>query len=502
MRILTTALLAAALWAAPAVHATVIVGGNGKADCYTGADVVTDNPVTKTTKTGVIARACDGKCVFKVKACVGLSEPTKCTATALDSLTVTPTGALPAPATLGPDNACGAEQEITLDPAGKKKAKSKIKLVGLASAAKPKKDTDNLKLTCLKNDANDGCAPRCPETCDNPQGGADQVVLTIGPEGSDLDNGWTGNSQNFPLVPNGKIGLCASNCDGSTDTSCDVCGRVGEGTISGTTFGAPLPLFASNVPVCVISRWREDIRGTLDEATGDTSINIKLFSDTYLTSRDDVCPQCKNGKCNAASGANAGKDCTVEATLPVYVSSTRTDNYDLSSTCVFSSAPTATLRIDFDPLTSGTTDPLTGPIPCTNQPGEPIGVPEQPDECGTSGCGAECTGTACVTKVPDPLNPGQMICVDSKGGASQFCCNNNTAKPCHKLRDGGVVTRTGVGGIPQPPLPDQTYPKTQQGVLVSTFCIPATGTNTIDSVTGLPGPGVIQIPGESVWTKQ
>jgi hypothetical protein len=36
---------------------------------------------------------------------------------------------------------------------------------------------------------------------------------------------------------------------------------------------------------------------------------------------------------------------------------------------------------------------------------------------------------------------------------------------------------------------------------VSTFCIPATGTNTIDSVTGLPGPGSIQLPGQAVWTK-
>jgi hypothetical protein len=100
------------------------------------------------------------------------------------------------------------------------------------------------------------------------------------------------------------------------------------------------------------------------------------------------------------------------------------------------------------------------------------------------------------------VNPGNQICVDSKGGVSQFCCNNNTTRPCHKLANGGTVQRTGLGGIPQPPLPDMTYPKTQQGVLVSTFCIPATGTNTIDSVTGLPGPGVIQLPGEAVWTKE
>ena len=501
MKTLSRALLVVALVVATAAQAAVVVGGKGKADCYTGLDVTSDinSPIT-IKPTSATANACDGKCTFKVRACVGLSEPTKCTPTALGSLTTTP--ALPAPPTLGPANDCGAEQEVVLTLSGKKKrAKTKYKLVGVATDAKPKKDKDRIKLTCLANPSNDGCEPPCPDTCSNPDGGPTQVVLTTGTQGSDLDNGWTGNSLNFPLVPNSKIGLCVTDCNGTDDTSCTLCGKVGAGTISGTTFGAPLPLFASNVPVCVISRWRSDIHGTADEATGDMTLNVKLFSDVYLTSRDDVCPQCKNGKCNAASGTNAGKDCTVDATLPVYVSSSRTDMYDLSSTCVYSTPPTATLKIDFAPLTSDMPAALVGPTPCKRKPGEPRGVPPQPDQCGAGGCGTECTGTACVGRVADPVDPSRTICVDSKGGLSQTCCNKKRTQPCHPLRDGGSVTRTGRVAIPHPPLPDPTYPKTQDGVLVSTFCIPATGTNTIDSTAGLPGPGVIELPGHAVWTK-
>jgi hypothetical protein len=498
--ITTVAVALAAATAVPA-HAVVVVGGNGKADCYAGLDVSANGPILKQTPSSITAGACDGSCTFTVKACVGLSEPTKCTATALSGLTSTPT--LPNPATLGPENACGAEQVVTVTlPGKKKKAKTKIKLQADAAAAKPKKDKDNIKLICKSNN-NDSCTgggTGCPTTCANPAGGPTRLVLTIGNSGTDLDNGWTGSSHNFPLVPGGVVDMCLSECNETSDTVCTACGKIGPGTGTGVQFGAPLPLFASNVPVCVVSRWREDVTGTVDLATGDTAIKVGLFSDVYLTAETSVCPQCKNGKCNG--GANAGKDCTVEAAqFPVFRNANTTDHYDLSSTCVPSN-PTATLRIDFNPLTSGTASPLAGDTPCKAKPGEPTGVPPQKDQCGAGGCAeGNCTGNACVTKAEDPTNPGTMVCIDSKGGLSQACCVNQTSQPCF-LRDGsGNLTRTGKISAPQPALPDTTYPKTQAGVLASTFCIPATGTNTIDSVTGLPGPGTILLNGTGVWTK-
>jgi len=43
-----------------------------------------------------------------------------------------------------------------------------------------------------------------------------------------------------------------------------------------------LGLGASNVPVCVVSKWADNISGTADEATGDISLNIHLTSEVYL----------------------------------------------------------------------------------------------------------------------------------------------------------------------------------------------------------------------------
>ena len=110
--------------------------------------------------------------------------------------------------------------------------------------------------------------------------------------------------------------------------------------------------------------------------------------------------------------------------------------------------------------------------------------------------GAPCTGLACLSKIDDPLNPGTQVCVDSKGGVSQLCCNGNTTKPCFTLANNGVVNRSGHQGVPQPALPDTTYPKqADTGVLASTFCIPSTGKSAIDQVTGLPDRAPSSSPG-------
>jgi hypothetical protein len=251
-----------------------------------------------------------------------------------------------------------------------------------------------------------------------------------------------------------------------------------------------------------VSKWREStVTGTANEATGDISLDIRLTSEVFLTDLTAVCPQCRNGRCT--SGANANKACTVEASVDVFISQGNTDRYDLSSTCVPTAPPEAALEINFLPLTTGTAAPLVGPVPCNAKPGEPNGVqPPQPDGCAGSGCGSQCTGLACLSKVDDPVNPGTQVCVDSKGGVSQLCCNNNTTKPCFTLANGATVNRAGFADPPLPALPDMTYPKTAtKGVLASTFCIPATGSSSIDQVTGLPGPGAIQLTGTAEWTK-
>ena len=410
MRTFIWVVFAGALIVAPAAYAVLVQGGNGKADCYAGLDVTPDGTIVKTTPAAMIANACDGTCTFRVRACVGTGAPSKCTAQALSDLQITP--ALPEPATLGPENACGEEQVVTVTLGNKKKAKTIIKLIGLAAAGKPKKDKDNIKLICKKSTTScNGSTttttlpPTCGATCaNNVDAGPDELVLTIADSGTDLDNGWKGASHNFPLVPNGKLDMCLSNCDGTTDTLCDACGQVGPGSKNGEIFGAPLPLLASGTAVCVVSKWRQNIGGTTDVATGDTSLVVGLNSEVSLTDQNAICPQCRNGSCQG--GASNGNPCTVEATLPVFISANRTDQYQLSSTCLPSSK-VATLQIDFNPLTSGTSAPLTGDIPCPRAAGTP-GVNPLKDDCGAGDAGSETApGTPASRRPTTRRTPGR-----------------------------------------------------------------------------------------------
>lgn len=504
MRTFATALLvaSAALVARPAAAATVSGGGPAASDCYAGFTVTSDNPGFTSDSKNATANACNNSCTFSVEACVGLTDVAGCTAQALSNLTG---GAgLNLPTGRGPEASCGGATSVNvpLKRNGKKKGKKKYKMKARASAGKPKNDIDKLNLTCLPNPNSTGCDGNNTGTCPaNSAGGPNRLKLTIGPSGTDLDNGWTGSSHNFILVPNGVVDGCLTECDSASDPECTFNAAIGEGTRNGVSFGAPLPLLASNVPVCVVSDWAQPVDGTANEATGDVSINVHLTSHVYLTDTTQVCPQCRNNTCQG--GARNGQSCTEDARVPVFISQGNIEEYRLSASCIPSGAPAASLAINFVPLTTGTAAPLVGPIPCTNQPGEPPGVGEQPDACGGSGCGSQCTGLACVSTIDDPVNPGTQVCVDSKGGVSQLCCNNQTNKPCFTLANGGTVNRAGNPGVPQPALPDTTYPKTATaGVLASTFCIPATGRSSIDQVTGLPGPGAIQLTGPAEWSKE
>ncbi len=74
--------------------------------------------------------------------------------------------------------------------------------------------------------------------------------------------------------------------------------------------------------------------------------------------------------------------------------------------------------------------------------------------------------------------------------------------PCYPTAGGGAIVRTGKTDPPAPVWPDPMYPKTSTGgILVTTFCEAATGVGTIDSVTGLPGPGALILPGKQTLLK-
>jgi hypothetical protein len=154
---MTLAVAALVIGSAPVMALTVPGGGPAKSDCYNGFEVTTANSVQTSDAKSVTALACNNTCTFKVMACVGLSDSTgACTATALKNLQ---SAHLPKPATFGPANACGAEQDVTvtLKKNGKKANKAKFRLKGTAVSAKPKVDNDVLVLKCVPNPQATGC---------------------------------------------------------------------------------------------------------------------------------------------------------------------------------------------------------------------------------------------------------------------------------------------------------------------------------------------------------
>jgi hypothetical protein len=524
---------ALALGVAAQSWALVPGGGPKKSDCYVEWLVTSPSvPPTKGTRVDCAdGSACDadgkadGTCTIDVAVCAFQTDPNlTCTPNSLTAITgptkakVKPKSAagsivatLPTPPTAPISVAtCGPSLEVKI-PVGSGKKGAKITYTGLkaTSSGKPKKDSDKLTLSCISGTGNGGPTIACPP---NPVG-ADQpneIVVNVAAAGTDLDNGRTGSSHNFPTPADTKFQLCLENCNKTDDHECEAYFKFGEGTFNKNTFGPPLPLFTAGIPVCVMNRYAAtQARGTADLMTGAINGPIKLESDVFLTDETNVCPKCDNGKCN--SGPNQGKACSIDGTVTVVEAATANKTFQLSKDCP---PPTdlkaGTLNINL-PLTTGTStlSPLPGgsaQTPCVAQPGEPTGLAPQADSCPQPGgtCTAQCTGLACATMGTDYVT-GATVCVDRKGGISQLCCSNSTTTPCFPTRSGAAITSTGKALVPQPAWPDPTYPKTTDctpgncTVQVATFCEAATGTGSVDGLAGLPGPGLLILPVTSTW---
>jgi hypothetical protein len=324
----------------------------------------------------------------------------------------------------------------------------------------------------------DGACPR------GAPGTPRQVAFTVRTAGSDLDLGWTGTFHNLPLVTGARLTYCLAQCDGAADTSCVGQGPTGAGTLNGRGFGAPLPLLAAGVPVCVANRFQKpELRSTFDVATGEVQGDLDLFTDVYLTFQpDEVCPRCvvtgggeigSTGSCSTGA-AEPGAACRVEGIVDVALGAGDL-HYTLSSRCL----PPAARRVSTlgirAPLTTGTSSE-SGPLPC----GDTQGPQQGDDACGGGSCTARCTGPACVAV--DAMGR----CVDIKGGISQLCCSTGSTAPCFRTRAGGAIVRTGA-----------PFDASPMGAFVATFCVPRTGASLINAVTGLPGPGALIVPVEA-----
>src|SRR5262249_4843821 len=305
---------------------------------------------------------------------------------------------------------CGSDTVITVPLRTGRKGRQKrskrvtLRMVTLVGGA-PKKDEDKLRLRCLPNGGTGRCSP-------TPDGGAAELRLVTGESGTDLDIGWTGSAHGFGVVANATLRVCLGACGATSNPQCIE--REAETTAANDAmFGAPLPLLASGIPVCVVNqRGAPALAGFMsDVATGTVAGTMNLVSDVYRTSLAQVCPRCSGagpgqvGLCD--SGPSQGRACLIAGvvTLP---RAEGNPTYPVSPTCLPAGVPIG--RVAFAaPLTSGTST-LAGARPC--------GAAED-DACAGGTCSPTCTRRPCAPALKRPSE-------DAKGGVRPLCSDTNT----------------------------------------------------------------------------
>ncbi|MBI3770802.1 MAG: hypothetical protein HY271_20225 [Deltaproteobacteria bacterium] len=314
---------------------------------------------------------------------------------------------------------------------------------------------------------------------------SDHMTLTItSAAGSDLSTGWTGISHHKPAIEQTQVTV---NLD-CTGNDCVVDGAA----LKGQNFGSPLPLAAGGVAVCVLNTFREGVTGTYNCASGcgesATQLTSAVFQSQVL---EKPCPLCvgdatpndgvKGGTCD--SGTGKGAACDVGGISPDFGST--------SNDCLPSGSDIGKLTIDITPLTTGT---VTQTASLT---------------CGSSRFGNTCfcpgqdRPDACIAPSPEGTCPASGICDDPVDGncstqTFRVCDLGTGTEQCDQAFPGSgecqvfsrpcfsdTISRTGQCG-------------TQNGTLVGFFCIPATTAPAINTVSGLPGPGVVSLPVSSV----
>ncbi len=159
------------------------------------------------------------------------------------------------------------------------------------------------------------------------------------PDGTTLSGSLGTSRTDCSVGPQGSVKHCVNNpaVECTDDSACFAPG--GCQTDPTCYFGPPV-LVNGFPPSCVVNAFAQDASGTLNVATGESTVDIELASFVYLTlGKPTICPICDGGFCN--SGPSAGQPCTTG-------NSTQTSVDCLPDPGTF----VATLPISLNPLTS------------------------------------------------------------------------------------------------------------------------------------------------------
>jgi len=462
----TASLLAVLALVVPAAATRIPGGDDPRTDCYAQLEV------DGAAASGRVAQCTDGdtrcdadgtandSCRFRVALCLN-QDTARPTCVPPGMLRDVRTRRAAAGLAVPPldSSACGAfvdvDVPVKLRRGGRVRRPGKVHLpVTARSSITPRTDRDNAMLVCLPA----GSVPS-PAACPRNPDGPNELVLIVKSEGTDLDNGWAGPSLNLPIPAGTTLQMCLGGCD-DRDPICDTTVNTGVGTFNGETFGPPLPVLVAGVPSCIVNEFQSPVfTGTANLQTG--AIDGTVFV-AGSPAANKMFPLSKD--CPPAAGARAG---TLEITLP---------------------------------LTTGTStlapEPGAKPeTPCVRQPGEPAGVTPAPDMCRDGGvCTAGgCAGPQTCARRGIDASTGEAVCIDAKGGTSQYCCSNDPGRACQPTRAGnpiGVVERVGHAETPRDAngmvYGAGDYPKRSDVVSVATFC---------------EGPGAIVLPAAAEWRR-
>lgn len=333
--------------------------------------------------------------------------------------------------------------------------------------------------------------------------------------------------------------LDTQRCTGDTSVTCTT--APGGVCTSGTCehfFGPPLPLSAGGISTCVTSQWDGGITGTANQQTGASAGIAGVISRVYNgISVNAPCPTCVNdglpndgvsgGTCSG--GPRNGQACDSNGISPIPAFGAVSHDCPPAAGNLI-----ATIPIDLSNTNNGVAAiTLAASSPnCNAAPGKKCGcascslnssIPCRND----ADCAAEAAGT-CTNIAGEPRKPNSCLdntttpmvdgsqCASVGGGEGQCPegpvdqhCAIETFRGCLVDGDcpaagdsclgvnrdcyldqgvvGGQIAATGTTTVPVKHASRPTF--------ASVFCIAPTGSSSVNSVAGLPGPGRLQLGG-------